>query len=574
MSENVTITTERVDDIPVLLAQSERMGLAGLLNEHFPSHGNWQGLPLGEITTGWLAHILTEGDHRLNHVQAWVQHRPDILGRCLRQAVRALDWSDDRLAAVLDQLGDDDRWVAFERALNQQVLRVYDLHPRRVRVDSTTASGYWQVTEAGLFQFGHSADHRPDLPQVKVMLSTLDPLGLAVATQVVPGQCADDPLYVPAIAEVRASLGQAGLLYVGDCKMAALETRAFVVAGGDFYLCPLSERQLPAEVLAESLAPVWSQEQQLTPVERTPEGAEQPQTIAEGYERSVSAQAIVDGRSYTWTERRLVVRSLSQAHRQEESLRRRLQQALTALRALNEHRRGKKTYHTAAELEPVVAGVLEQYHVTGLVRLTYTETRQERARRPYRDRPADVVVEQSVQVAATLEEAAVQAAIQRFGWRVYATNQPAEELSLVQAVLAYREEYLVEHGFGRLKGRMLSLSPVYLQEDRRVTGLIRLLTMGLRILTLLQWQVRERLAARQEKLAGLSAGNPKRQTARPTAEALLEAFKYVTLTVIEMGNQVIRHLTPLSELQQRILALLDLPLDIYNQLTTHFGESP
>ena len=31
-----------------------------------------------------------------------------------------------------------------------------------------------------------------------------------------------------------------------------------------------------------------------------------------------------------------------------------------------------------------------------------------------------------------------------FGWRVYATNQTAEELSVEQAVLAYREEYLIE----------------------------------------------------------------------------------------------------------------------------------
>ena len=96
----------------------------------------------------------------------------------------------------------------------------------RVRLDSTTASGYWEVTEDGLFQFGHSKDRRPDLPQVKVMLATLDPLGLPIATDVLSGQRADDPLYLPAIARVRASLPQRGLLYVGDCKMGALETRA------------------------------------------------------------------------------------------------------------------------------------------------------------------------------------------------------------------------------------------------------------------------------------------------------------------------------------------------------------
>jgi transposase len=50
-------------------------------------------------------------------------------------------------------------------ALNQHILRVYDLNPSAVRVDGATASGYWEVTEDGLFQFGHSKDHRPDLPR-------------------------------------------------------------------------------------------------------------------------------------------------------------------------------------------------------------------------------------------------------------------------------------------------------------------------------------------------------------------------------------------------------------------------
>ncbi len=63
-----------------------------------------------------------------------------------------------------------------------------------VRLDSTNGSGYWQVTEDGLFQFGHSKGHRLTLPQFKVMLATLDPLGLAVGLQVVSGDKADDSL--------------------------------------------------------------------------------------------------------------------------------------------------------------------------------------------------------------------------------------------------------------------------------------------------------------------------------------------------------------------------------------------
>jgi transposase len=233
MTEKRTLISERVDDIPLLLAPLERMGVQLLLDEHCPMHGNWAGLSQGWVTVIWLTHLLSEANHRLNHVEPWAEQRLHTLRGCTGQQVHPLDVSDDRLAAVLEALSDDARWSAFEGTLNQHLLRVYDLQPQRVRLDSTMASGYWTVTEDGLFQFGHSQDHRPDLPQVKVRLSALDPLGMPVATDVVPGQRADNPLYIPAIARVREGLEQRGLWYVGDGKMGALETRALVQVGGD-----------------------------------------------------------------------------------------------------------------------------------------------------------------------------------------------------------------------------------------------------------------------------------------------------------------------------------------------------
>jgi transposase len=81
-----------------------------------------------------------------------------------------------------------------------------------VHVDSTSASAYTTVPENGLFQFGHSKDYRPDLPPVKVRQAVLDPLGMPLATDVVSGERADDPLYVPCMRRVQARLGRHGRL--------------------------------------------------------------------------------------------------------------------------------------------------------------------------------------------------------------------------------------------------------------------------------------------------------------------------------------------------------------------------
>ena len=474
---------------------------------------------------------------------------------------------------MLDALSQPEPWQGFEAALNQHTIRVYDLPTERVRVDSTTVSGYWTVTEAGLFQFGHSKDRRPDLPQVKVMLSVLDPLGMPVATQVVSGERADDPLYVPAIRQVREGLQRSGLLYVGDCKMGALATRAWVCAQGDYYLCPLAEKQMPAETRERYLQPVWAGELEPAPIYR--QNAEgQVEQIAVGFEREVAMTQEVEGHLITWTERHLVVRSLQHADALEKGLRTRLAQAQAELRRLNERKKGKKRLTSSSELEQAAQGILKRHRVAGLLKVAVIDQVQERPVRAYGKRPATVRREHLLSLQVQVDQPMVAEATRRFGWRVYATNQSAAALPLEKAVLAYRDEYLVERGFGRLKGRPLSLTPMYLQSDQRATGLIRLLSIGLRVLSLTEFQVRRRLAEQKGRLAGLYAGNPKRTTSRPTAEALLESFKEITLSVITLSQQTLRHLTALSELQKQILALLDFPTDIYDRLTAISPQPP
>lgn len=596
--EPLTITTERVDDLPLLAAQLERMGVAAVLDAHFPTHGGWAGLSLGGTAVVWLAHILSEADHRLSHVQPWAAQRLATLATCfafLGQPVRALDLADDRLAAILAALSDDTRWAACEAALTGRLVRAYALVPAgsagsagqvpRVRLDATTASGYWAVTPEGLFQFGHSKDHRPDLPQLKVLLAVLDPLGLPLATDVVSGERADDRLYLPAIARVRAGVGRTGLLYVGDCKMAALETRAGIAAGGDYYLCPLPAGQVPAPVLDAWLARVQRGEQVLETVRRQrADGEVVP--IAEGTEWSEERTTGSTGSTepaVAWTERRLLVRSLAHAQAAETALRARVTKAQDALAALAERagtppRRGRGRPAAAVDPRQAAAAILAQHQVADVLHVTWTERQPERTVPAPGGRLAIVCDPTAPPVptpTVTLDEAALATAIARLGWRIYVTNQPATQLPLAQAVLAYRDEYLVERSLGRLKGQPLSLTPMYLSRDDHATGLVRLLSLGLRVLTLLEGIVRRHLATPDAPpLAGLYPGNPTRTTRRPSAERLLAAFENLTLTLVHTPVDTLRHLPPLSPLQQRILALLGCTHDTYTRLTTNPRELP
>jgi len=431
MNQPVSITTERVDDIPLLLAQLERMGVQALLDEHFPQHGNWQGVSLGTVAAVWLSHILSQADHRLNQVQGWVEHHVETIGGSLEQEIRALDWSDDRLESVLRYLSDDQDWRHFEAAMTQRQIQVYDLRPERVRLDSTSVSGFWSASEEGLFQRGHSKDHRPDLCQLKLMLASLDPLGLPIASEIVAGNAADDPLYAPAVQQVRQTLNTSGLLYVGDCKMSSLSTRYLIASGGDYYLCPLSKTQVSDAQMQEYLSLVQSKQVELERIDYDYANGK-TERIAEGYEQQHDCSIPVDAIEWTWTERRFVVYSMAHGNAQKKSLQARIDQAQSELAALNQPGRGKKPFRDLESLTTATEQVIAKHRVASLLRLNYPEQLTQVAQRRYGDRPARVIEQRRFQADFSLDFAAVEQQMQRLGWRVYATNHPQAELSLSQ----------------------------------------------------------------------------------------------------------------------------------------------
>ena len=578
MATEVDITSERVDDIPLLVAQQRKMGIAEVIDGNVKPHWHRQGLSVGETVVAWLAFILSEADHRLSYVEPWVARHPETLKRLINRALTARDFSDDRLGAVLRYLSDDPSWTAVERELGQRTLRVYQLPQTCVRLDSTTVAVHHDPEGSARPRSAHSKNRRPDLAQLKMMLATLDPLGLPVATQVVPGNAADDGLYIPAVDEVRAALGQSGLLYIGDSKMEALQTRAHIVAGGDYYLTPLSAKGAQAALLAELVQTALAAEDELVDVYREPV-AEHPdpeaQLLGQGREFTRLQEALVGGELVEWTERVLAIYSPPLAQSAYRGLQGRLQRAEEKLLALTPAPgRGKRQFRELAPLQEAAEKLLQRYRLADLLQVSYTREVRQRQVRKYKDRPARTEETVRFQIAVRRDEAAIEAHTRALGWRLYVLNAPADRLSLAEAVRAYRGAPNIERDFSRLKGRPLGLRPVYVQREDHLKGLVRLLSLALRVLTLTEFVVRRALGTDGDGLAGLYPGNPKQQSQRPTTERLLRAFKDITLSVVRLPDQIVSHLTPLTPIQSRILKLLDLPLSIYTDLAANALPNP
>jgi transposase len=566
------LRVETVADLPVLWATFGCLDLPATLTRHFPAPLHWKGpLTPGEVLALWLLFLVSQGDHCLNHVQPWVAQHRGVLSALLGKEVLPVHAHDDRLADWLTRLGAGASFSALERDLNQQTIRVYQLSTDLVRIDTTTAKSYAAVlSEQGLLQFGHSKDD-PDRPQLKIAAAVLDPLGMPLATAVVPGNCADDPLYVPAIQSVQQSFGVGGRTYVGDCKMAAWATRAFVAAGDDFYLCPLPETQINRAERRALLQPVWDGVQALQQVWRPGPKGQPDELVAEGFSLDVELTAVVGEQEVRWTERRWLVRSQAYAQSQETALERRLAQATVALRELVTRKQGKKQlFH--AELVRAAEAIVTREGVTGLLGYTVQARMTTRQKRAYGGRPAREETEVFFEIAVQRDDEAIREKKREMGWQIYGTN--GVEMSLPQVVWAYRGQYRIEDDWSRLKGRSLGLTPLYLQDEGRLQGLVYLLSLALRVLSLVEWVARERLRKEGSSLQEIYAGQPGRKTTRPSAELLLGAMKTISVSVVEVNGQIHALLSPLTEVQKRLLHLWDMPPDLYEKVARGFPRTP
>jgi transposase len=574
MTTEPIITSERVDDFPLLLAVMFQIGLPDIFDHHLKRHGLHQGLSWGWIASIWLAHLLTKSNHRKQPVRAWVKQAHATIEKISGQKVRDLDFTDDRLTLLLRRLSKPDSWHAIEKELSQNIIRIYDLKAKPVRLDATTVSGYHEGGPESLFQYGYSKDD-PTLRQVKVMVAALDPFGLPLVSQVVAGNVADDNLYRPAVDRVLQIIDRTGLLFVGDSKMSALTIRAHIHNLGQHYLCPLAQTGETAKEMETWVEAANNGNQQLQPIYIKNEKGKRV-LLAEGYvfERPLQAKIAPEHEQpIEWTEQVFIVRSENYRKSQLNGLEGRLQRATTKLLALTPlPARGKHQIQEEAELVNAATAILKAHNLEGF--LTYTFERQEKCETKYvgrgrgnPNRPTRELVSVRYQMlTVTRQEAAIVTHQKTLGWRAYVSDTTAEQLNLKQALLTYRDEWLIEHGFHRLKGAPLSLDPLFVKKDDQVVGLTNLLSLAVRVLTLIEFVVRRNLKQNKEKLTGLIENNPKKGIDNPTTERLLTVFDEITLTTVRMSDRLVQHVTPLTALQTRILELLGLSAVVYTRL--------
>jgi transposase len=405
------------------------------------------------------------------------------------------------------------------------------------------------------------------------MMGALDPLGIPLATDVLSGARADDGLYTAIIDRLRSGFDKRGLLFVGDCKMSALETRWHLASHQHLYLSPLPLTGSTA-VAMEGWIPQGMAKAKGGELEAIWRLNDRGQMVlaAEAYEVERTCHA-PQGEE-VWIERVLVVRSPAHAARQAAGLASRLETAASKLAALTPPRgRGKRQITDPVSLLEAIASVLQAHRVEGLLSVQWEKQSERKTQyigrgRGSAKRDKRVIHQTRYQITGIIpDEEAIAALNGQFGWKAFVTNAESKRLSLKDAVLCYRNEYRVERLFNRLKSRV-HIAPMFVTLNEQIEGLTHLLTLGVRVLRVMEFVVRRSLQRDEDKLTDLHPENKQKRTAKPTAERLLKAFSKVSLTLIQTtaGEVILRQVTTLSAVQEEILKRLGLSPSLYQQL--------
>lgn len=557
---------ERVDEIPIIFHKVKQMGIQERVDQFWPMHGNWQGLSYGQLTVLFMMYVIHSMNHCLSGMEAWVAQHQYLLTQLTGWTLTPKDATDDRLGLLIAAFGTDlDRLIQYQIEHGASIVQAYELPTAVGRVDFTSVNVYHAVNESGpdgVLAFGHSKDRRPDLLQFKQSLGTLDPCGVPLLTMTLKGNSADDPHYFSAWQQMAETLGHRDFILVGDCKMAALETRAKIAQSDGIYLCPL-----PMTGHVPDQLDAWINS---LPVERedlylTGKKDGELRKIGQGFEvEKVMAGGDKPG-GFEWTERWLVVRSDRHAKKQQTGFLRGLEKAE---KAVNSSR--PTATESRADWERRLNKILEEQGVSEFLKVHVQETTRAtkhylRPGRPTAQTPYRWEAESELSCRIERQVAAIAAHQHRMGWRIYVSNADQRRMTLQNSMEYYRDEYTVERGFHRFKEGALPILPLFVRIDERIKGLVFILFMCLQVLTLIDFVARRELEKTGEKLAGLVPGNPKMATARPTAERLLQAFKGLHLSVEKRGDIIVGHIVEkLSPLQEKILSLLQIPKEIYD----------
>jgi transposase len=561
-----TLSTRYLGALPIVGHFVARAGLPRLLDRWVPADDARLALDPATVLTIVVANLCIE--HRpLYALGEWAAcYEPSLLG--LAADGPAL-LNDDRAGRVLDRLFRADRGSLLTE-LMVGVIGEFGIDCSRLHNDSTSVSvhGAYKAADgtpvAGIpapaITWGHSKDYRPDLKQLVCILTVSGDHAVPVIYRLADGNTNDDPTHIPTWDQLVKLTGGPGFLYVADCKLASAEAMGHIHRGGGRFITvlPRSRKEDAAfRAWMQDHRPAWA-EACRAPGARIGEPdqvwstCQAPWPSAEGYR-------------VVW---------VHDSGKQLRDAAARARKIEKGVQAIEDDLAGRLSsprtrFRTAAAVHAAAEAALADAGASRWVRFTVTEKTQESFRqagpgRPGPDTGYRRIEKKTFEVTCDVDyDQAGYDAVSDGCWPLITNDR---EMTGAEVLASYRYQPNLERRHHLLKG-VQDAAPVWIKTIPRIEAIFLCHFIALLISALIERQIR--MAMKAAEIARIPVYPELRGCAAPSADRIFEIFAHVARHELrDSAGALVQAFEPeLTELQLKILELLDVPVTAYTKIT-------
>ena len=557
------LRTRQLGALPIVDWFCDRLGLGGLLEAVVP-HDDARLRLAPAVAIGVLVRNLVLAREPVYALGRWAEpFDPGPLG--LAEGEAAL-LNDDRVGRMLARLFDADRATLLTRLVLDAVAR-FGIDCSQLHNDSTsvTVTGRYSGADGrargdkatAAITFGHNKDHRPDLKQLVWILTVSSDGAVPIAHRVVDGNTSDDVTHVETWDQLVALLGRTDFLYVADCKLATRDNMGHIHRHRGRFVSVL-----PASRKEDNTFRNWVVDHEPNWVEAARRPGPRLGDPDDVWHTCEAPWPSAEGHRVAW------VRSSAKTGYDAQARTDRIARGIAALDELNQRLASPKTrMKTAAAAEQAAAAALERIGAARWIDVTVEERVEERFRQEKRGRPGTETRYRKItrthhRIRYSVDEARVARDAASDGCYPLISND--RDLTGAELLAAYKYQPNLEKRHAQLKGTQL-VAPVFLHDPARIEALLCCHFIAMLLHALIERQTRR--AMKTKGIKQLSLYPEDRGCPAPTAARVLDIFDGLARHhLIDHHGRLVQTFQPqLTELQQLVLNLLDIPNSVYTE---------
>lgn len=546
------VQTQAVGFAPILRHYFDQCGIQRIIDDHVELDPRRKILTHGQAAVAMITGILFQV-MQLYRICKFAEEKTVL--KVMLPHIAPEQYFDDRLADSLDAIfaygiGD------LELAITRNMIEMFEIQSNVCHNDLTSVSFYGDAdnnrTDRSIrVTFGHSKKHRKDLKQLVWSMSVSSDHAFPLFQKAYSGNTADVTTYVEQWHKLIDLLDDHDFLYVADSKLITHENMAHIADNDGYFIAPAPMYESYKKVFENALSN--HDRELLIPYKGC---------FNRGFE--VPMEFSHEDKNYPL--RMIILFDHGLRKQKQKALQNRVQRTRDDFKELS-GKLNRYKLKSQEQIDAACAAILkknktESFFTYTVINNPVTTYKNSKRGRPAANSKKIAEVNDHFTVHHEYDKNAFEKAISQCGYYPLLTNKPSDQLSIEEAMLAYKNQYKCEHTFRRAKGPY-SIEPIYLHTPERIEAFLFLFKIALQMLVLMERSARKNIANRDRGLDGFMPN--KKDVRNPRSEFMLKEFEDIVKGEMQLPDgKDYGFVSELNDLQKDILSILNVPLYYYD----------